>query len=165
MTEPEIVHFPGGNVIATISGKPTEKDLERTMKLIDKQQEKLQPTTYINERTGKKYKRKYALTDEQHTEIMKAMNALLDLSDKYEVPMFAVVQTECDPIKRGTPSRISGVSNTISPRTSDGFDLIQAITNLVCHKGITQSEYEKLYSCVREIAKNRPDAFAATTDK
>ena len=158
MSVNNVAFFPGGNVIAEISGKGTKEDFKEIAKTIEKHDRENQPKTYINDRTGKEHKRKYKLTEEQNTRVMDALNALLALADEYEVPVYAAVQTAYDPFKKGTPGAVSGIHVTVPPRTSIAFDLAQTVSNLVCNSGLTSTEFEKLYRCVEEITEAREKA-------
>lgn len=155
MSEPEMHFFPGNNAIAVVSGKPTKRDMEDVIEAIEKHDRENQPRTYTNDRTGKQHKRKYKLTDEQNAKIMDALNALLAITEEYEVPVYAAVQTSYDPFKKGTPGTVSGIHMTIPPRASVAFDLAQSVSNLICNYSLTSSEFDKLYQCVDEIIKGR----------
>lgn len=155
--EPKLHFFRGGNIIVDTDRELTAEELKKVAEAAESFMESQQPE-YINPNTGKKHTRVYALTEEQTHEIQVVLDKLLELSKEYDAPMFATVQVACDPLAFKTPSKISGVSNTIPPRSSDGFDLVQSIVKMVFEKGITESEYHKLYDCVKEIVDVRKAA-------
>lgn len=149
MSEPNVHFLPGGNVIAEVSGNVTKETVKQVADAVKRRNRQLEPKTYVNSRTGKKYKRTYKLTSEQHAKVMAMINGLLDLADEYEIPVYVAVQTSFN--LRNRSGTVAGGHNIIPPRTSYAFDLAQSVSNLICNGGITDEEFRKLYDLVGSI--------------
>ena len=149
MSEPNVHFLPGGNVIAEVTGNVTKETVKQVADAVKRRNRQLEPKTYVNSRTGKKYKRTYELTNEQHAKVMAAINSLMDLADKYEIPVYIAVQTSFN--LRNKSGKVAGGHNTIPPRASYAFDLAQSVSNLICNGGLTNETFGKLYDLVGSI--------------